>query len=37
MDFALDEDMTPEVPEQGGGQENPAFYGEEDELEVRKF
>ena len=40
MDFALEEDMTPAVPEgatgaeHGMGTENPAFYGEEEELEV---
>ena len=38
MDFALEEDMTPAVPEGAagadGGRENPAFYGEEEELEV---
>ena len=37
MDFALDEDMAPSVPDQAdsSGYNNPAFYGEEDELEVR--
>ena len=37
MDFALDEDMAPSVPDQADslGYNNPAFYGEEDELEVR--
>ena len=36
MDFALDEDMAPSVPDQAdsSGYNNPAFYGEEDELEV---
>ena len=39
MDFALEEDMTPAVPEgaEGAGRENPAFYGEEDDLEVRIY
>ena len=36
MDFALDEDMAPAMPEQvdSSGYMNPAFSGEDEELEV---